>query len=430
MNGFFWIPILILVVTFVFRIPIALGMVSAGVFYLVARGFDIGIVTDAMMNTMYGNTVILAVPMFIFTANVLNSSKVTEYMFQFCKGLAGNRKGAQGYVNVINSFIFAGMSGSAIADASGLGLMEIEEMEKDGYDRPFSCALTAATATIGPIFPPSIPMVIYSMLSGASVGALFLGGVVPGILLASFLCVYVFVVSKKRNYPAGTKYTLREFVRFTLKAFPILLTPVILLYGIYGGVVTATEAGALAALYALIISVLVYRTMDSKGIVKALKDTALQTGRTTIMTAASAVMSYMVATEGVARNLAATVLSMTDDKYLLLFLINLAFLILGMFIDTSTIQYVFVPMVIPIVSALGINLVHFGVMIVLNMMIGLSTPPFGMLLFITSGLSNTPLKDIAREILPMILVMIALLFLMSYIPGIVTALPLMAGAMQ
>lgn len=427
MNGNFWIPVVILVASFVIRIPIAVGMISAGVVYLAVSGWDIGIVADAMMNTMYGNTVILAVPMFIFTANVLNSGKVTDYMFQFCKGLIGRRRGAMAHVNVLISFIFSGMTGSAVADASGIGLMEIEAMEADGYDKPFSCAITAASSTIGPIFPPSIPMVIYAMLSGTSIGALFIGGILPGALIAVLLFIYVAIISMKRNYPRGQHFTIREFFNFTLKAFPALLTPILLLYGIYGGVMTPTEAGAFAAFYALLISLFYYRTMNLKGVVIALKNTALQTGRVTIMAAASAVISFMVAREGIAQVLASSVLALTTDRYMLLFLINIVFLIMGMFIDTSTLQYVFLPMVIPMVSLLGIDLVHFGVVIVLNMMIGLSTPPFGMLLFITSGISNTPLKAVSREIIPMVLVMIVLLFFMSYFPSIVTFLPSLMG---
>jgi tripartite ATP-independent transporter DctM subunit len=417
------LPAVVMIITFIIRIPIALGMMSAGVVYLAINNWDIGIVADAMMNTMYGNTVILAVPMFIFTANVLNSGKVTDYMFQFCKSLIGKKRGALAHVNILISFIFSGMTGSAVADASGIGLMEIEAMEKDGYDKPFSCAITAASSTIGPIFPPSIPMVIYAMLSGTSIGALFLGGILPGVLIAILLAVYVAFLSIKRNYPRGEQFTRKEFWKFTLKAFPALLTPVILLYGIYGGVMTPTEAGAFAAFYALLISLFYYRTMTPKGVLQALKQTALQTGRVTIMAAASAVISFIVAREGVAQVIAQNVLSITQDKYMLLFIINIVFLIMGMFIDTSTLQYVFLPMVIPVVALLGIDLVHFGVVIVLNMMIGLSTPPFGMLLFITSGISKTPLKEINREIIPMVLVMIGLLFLMSYVPAIVTFLP-------
>lgn len=423
MTGGILIPALVMVIAFIIRIPIALGMMSAGVVYLAINGWDIGIVADAMMNTMYGNTVILAVPMFIFMANVLNSGKVTDYMFQFCKSLIGRRRGALAYVNILVSFIFSGMTGSAVADASGIGLMEIEAMEKDGYDKPFSCAITAASSTIGPIFPPSIPMVIYAMLSGASIGDLFLGGIVPGIMIAIFLALYVAFISIKRNYPRGDHFTVREFLYFTMKALPALFTPIILLYGIYGGIMTPTEAGAFASFYALIISLFVYRTMTFKGVLTALKQTALQTGRVTIMAASSAVISFIVAKEGIAEMIAVNVLAITQDKYLLLFLINVVFLIMGMFIDTSTLQYVFLPMVIPVVSLLGIDLVHFGVLIVLNMMIGLSTPPFGMLLFITSGISGTSLKEITREIIPMIFVMMGLLFLMSYVPAIVTFLP-------
>ncbi|HWR22720.1 MAG TPA: TRAP transporter large permease [Feifaniaceae bacterium] len=425
----FWIPVAVLVFTFIFNIPISLGLISSGVVYLAITGADLGIVADKIVNGMYGNYTILAVPMFVLMANFMNSGKVTQRLFDFCKALIGRKRGALAQVNVLTSVIFAGMSGSAVADASGVGMIEIEAMKEDGYDLPFSCALTSATSTVGPIIPPSIPMVIYAMLSGASVGALFMGGVVPGLLIGGALSIYSAVVSIKRNYPRGQKYTFKQFCMHTFKAIPALMAPVILLVGIYSGVMTPTEAGAIAALYSLLISVFVYRSMSWKQIIGCLKDTALQTGRVTIMTAASCVMSYMVAKEGVSVAAANFILSLTNDRYFILFLIILVFTLLGMILDVGVIQYIFLPIVIPVVSALGIDLVHFGVCIVLVMMIGLSTPPFGMCLFITASISGCKLKDISREILPMCAVMMAILFLITYIPALVTWLPQTMGYM-
>ncbi len=425
----FVIPLLVLIVTFVLRIPISLGLVSAGVMYLVSIGADIGLVADKMLNGMYGNYTILAVPLFVLMANLMNSGKVTSYLFDFCKACIGKKRGALAYVNILVSLIFSGMSGSAVADASGIGMIEIKAMEEDGYDIPFSSALTSATSTVGPIVPPSIPMVIYAMLSGTSVGALFMGGILPGLLICIFLALYVAYISAKRDYPRGIRYGWKEFKRYTLKALPALLTPAILFAGIYGGVMTPTEAGAVAALYALVVAVFVYRTMTPKQLLQSFTNTALQTGKVTIMTAASCVISYMVAAEGISTAVANYVLSLTDNTYFLLFLINVIFLLLGMVIDVGVMQYVFIPIVLPIVSALGINLVHFGVMIVLNMMIGLSTPPFGMCLFITATMFGGNLKQISKEIIPMVLVMIGVLFLIAYAPVIVTGIPHLMGFM-
>lgn len=418
-----WIPIIMLLLTFLLNIPVTYGMIGAGVFYLLYTGGDIGLIVGQTMGTMYTGYVLMAVPLFIFTANVMNSGKVTDAMFTFSKALIGRRRGALAYVNVIVSLIFSGMTGSAIADAAGIGKMEIESMVKDGYDKPFSCAITAASATIGPIFPPSIPFVIYAMLSGTSVGALFLGGMVPGILLAVFLSFYVWYISRKRDYPRGEKFTFVEFIKFSVKAFPALLTPVILLVGIYTGVMTPTEAGAVAALYALIIALFAYRILGFRALLLTLKDTVIAAGQITILTGAAAVFTYIVAKENIPAMISQFILGITTNKYLLLLVINTLFLILGMFLDTAVLQFVFLPMVIPIIRLLGIDMVHFGVLICLNMMIGLSTPPFGFLLFITAGISNTPFVKITKEILPMIVVLLALLMLVTFVPEIVLFIP-------
>lgn len=284
-------------------------------------------------------------------------------MFAFCNGLLGKLKGGTAQVNVLLSLIFSGMTGSAIADASGIGTMEIEQMKREGYDAPFSAAITAASATIGPIFPPSIPMIIYAMLSGASVGQLFIGGVVPGVMLAVVLAIYVGIISYKRNYPAGVIMTGREFGKATLKALPALLTVVILLGGIYTGVCTPTEAGALASAYALIISTFVYRTMGWKKLWHIIKVSAANTATLALLTGTSMLFSYIVSREQVAQVIAQAVMSITDNKYIFLLIVNIVFLFLGAVMDVSTIQLVFVPMILPLVKLMGIDLVHFGVCI-------------------------------------------------------------------
>lgn len=411
------------VLIFLLRIPIALGLITNAIIYMVLTGRDIGLVAESMMSNLYVKFIIIAVPLFIFTANVMNSGKVTDLLFEFANGLVGRMRGGMGHVNVVASFIFSGMTGSAVADASGLGLMEIEAMRKYGYDDGFSCAITAASATVGPVFPPSIPMVFYALLSGTSIGALFLGGMLPGVILGAALMAYVAWIAHKRDYPRGTVITIRQFAAITVRAFPALLTPVILLGGIYTGVVTPTEAGALAGLYALIVSMLIYRALGPRHLWGIIKDTVRRTGTVSIIVGSAFTTAYVVAIENVPDMFATVLLDMTTNRYVLLLIINALFLLLGMFIDTSTITVVFIPMVLPLIKALGIDLVHFGVVIVLNMMIGLSTPPFGVLLFIVSGISDTPLKAVIKEAIPMVIVMIGVLLLLTYIPGIVLFLP-------
>ncbi len=421
------VPLIIFAVFFVLifllRIPIALGLITNAIIYMVLTGRDIGLVAESMMSNLYVKFIIIAVPLFIFTANVMNSGKVTDLLFEFANGLVGRMRGGMGHVNVVASFIFSGMTGSAVADASGLGLMEIEAMRKYGYDDGFSCAITAASATIGPVFPPSIPMVFYALLSGTSIGALFLGGMLPGVILGAALMAYVAWIAHKRDYPRGAVINIRQFAAITVRAFPALLTPVILLGGIYTGVVTPTEAGALAGLYALIVSMLIYRALGPRHLWGIIKDTVRRTGTVSIIVGSAFTTAYVVAIENVPDMFATVLLDMTTNRYVILLIINALFLLLGMFIDTSTITVVFIPMVLPLIKALGIDLVHFGVVIVLNMMIGLSTPPFGVLLFIVSGISDTPLKAVIKEAIPMVIVMIGVLLLLTYIPGIVLFLP-------
>lgn len=427
MSYVYIVPLVIFLIALLLKFPIGLGMMSSGVvFFLLSRG-DVGIVCEKIMGTLFSNYVMVSIPLFIFTANIMNSGQVTEKMFTFCKALIGNRKGALAHVNILVSLIFSGMTGSAVADAAGIGLMEIEAMKKDGYDAPFSCAITAATATIGPIFPPSIPLVIYSCLSGASVGALFMGGMVPAVLMALSMGIYVVYISNKRNYPTGIKFSAHDFWKFTFGALPALLTPVILIGGIYSGFVTATEAGAIAAFYAIIISIFVYRSLTLKQFIKALRDTALQSGSVLIMSCGAIVLAYIVTVSGMSAVISEWIVAATGNKYVFILLVNIVFLLLGMLLDTQTILYVFIPLILPVLKTYDINLVHFGVMIVLNMMIGLITPPYGLLCFITSNIAQVPLKDIFREVIGMLIPLTILLLLIAYCPPIVLTVSSVIG---
>ncbi|MDA3958721.1 TRAP transporter large permease [Oceanispirochaeta sp.] len=430
MNIALLVFMLCFLLIFLIRIPIAPGMLMASFFYFaLAPGLsaDISMAASQFLSNMNSKFVLIAVPLFVFMAEVMNSGKITDMIFRFANVIVGRKRGALGHVNVVASIIFSGMTGSALADASGLGMMEIKAMNDHGYERGFSSAITAASATIGPIFPPSIPMIFYSMLSGASIGALFIGGMVPGIFIGLALMGYIAVVARIRNYPRGEKLILRDAMAITVKALPALLSIVVLLGGIYSGIVTPTEAGALAALYAIFVSFFVYRAMGFKDLLKVIMNTVKTTGTLSLLVGTAYAFSYIVAIEHIPDEVAGWLLTITNNKYVLLLLINIVFIVLGMFIDTMCITLVFIPIVLPLVNTLGIDLVHFGVMITLNMMIGLSTPPFGMLLFVVSGISKTPLIEVIKEILPMLLVLFGVLFMVTFIPQIVTFLPNLMG---
>jgi tripartite ATP-independent transporter DctM subunit len=419
MSWYLLIPFSFLIVAFVIRMPIGLGMLAGAIAYYMAKGLSLG----SLLNTVcYGLTnayILIAIPLFIFTANVMNSSEVTDKIFDFARSLIGRRHGATGYVNIVASLIFAGMTGSAVADASGLGTLEIAQMKKEGYDMPFSCAITASTAVIGPIFPPSIPFVIYAMISGASVGKLFMGGMVPAIILCIVMGVYVYFVSKKRGYPIGAKVTFRFFISSTFKAVPALLTPVILLFGIYTGFMTPTEAGAVAAAYTLIIAFLVYRTLNLKALGTILLNTLRTTGAIFLVIAGAYGFSFIVTSEQVSKIVVEAMSGIVHSPWVFLLTATFLFLILGALVDVNVSELVFIPIILPLVKYFNIDLVHFGVLICLNMMIGLLTPPFGMLLFVTAGIGKVSMKDLIREVLPLIGVLLVALAIITYIPDTV-----------
>lgn len=423
MSWQFIIPLAVFALIFLIRLPIAYGLMLTGVFYLLISGQDLGIVAGHVLSNLFSQYVIIAVPLFVFTANVLNRGEITDRLFNWVNSFIARYPGGLAHVTIIDSMVYSGMTGSSVAEAAGLGKMEISAMKKMGYDGGFSCAIASAASTMGTIIPPSIPMIIYALLSGASVGGLFIGGIVPGVLFAIALMIYVVIVSRRRNYPKGQSFTFREFVSYTLRAFPALLTPVILLGGIYSGVMTATESGAVAGAYALILALAVYRVVGWKALLELLIDTVRMSGMLGLLVASAFVFSYVVAVAQLPSFVTHVLLGITHNKYVLLLLINIVFLGLGMMLDTTVLTVVFIPIVVPVVQHLGISLIHFGVMIVLNMMIGLSTPPYGPLLFITSAVSETPLRDVIKEIWPMLAAMLVVLLVVTYVPAVVTWLP-------
>lgn len=421
--------LIVFLAIFALGYPVAFGMFVSSVLYLILSNIDLSTVINVMIIQFENQFVLLAVPLFIFTAKVMNASKLTDRLFDFAKVLVGPLKGGLGHVNIVASIIFAGMSGSEIADVSGLGAVEIKAMKDAGYDGPFACAVTCASATIGPIIPPSIPMVIYSMLSGASVMYLFLGGVIPGFILAAVLMVLVFILSIKRKYPTAELVSLREFVRIFVKSFFVILAPVILLGGIYGGVFTPTEAAGVVGVYVLILSLFVYRTLGLRALYKVFIETVVNTGFVSFIVACAFIFGYVVAREEIPVLITRGFISLglMKSQMTVLLSLNILFLILGCFIDVSAILLIIVPLVLPLVEAAGIDLVHFGVVIVFNLMIALDTPPFGPTAFITSAISQTPLPDVLKEMLIFIAFELIALAIITYFSDTVLWIPRLAG---
>jgi tripartite ATP-independent transporter DctM subunit len=418
---------LILVIVFVIRAPLGYGMFAAGIVYLLIEGRDLGVVGQVVMGRWFSMYVLLAIPLFIVGAQIMNDSKVTSRIFQFADGLVGRFHGGLAQVNVLNSVIFSGMSGSAIADASGTGLIEVRAMVDRGYPKAFAAATTAATATLGPIIPPSIPLVIYGSIASVSVGVLFMAGIFPGLLLAGLQMLLVRYISKRRGYPRETWPGMGQLIGLTIAAVPALLAPVILLGGIYTGVFTPTEAAAVATLYALLLAFLVYRSMTLKALWRVLQVSVRQSSVVMVVIGGAFLVNYIVATEGIPQVAAAWLLSVTSDPLPLVILIMAVFLIIGMFLDGTLILLIMVPVVLPALTAAGVDLVYFGILIVFNLMIGMCTPPFGLLLFVVSTTTRTPLRDIITEIRPQLGVMLIALLVLTLVPELTLWVPHLMG---
>jgi C4-dicarboxylate transporter, DctM subunit len=408
--------------------PIGLAMICGSILYLLLTGLDMGTAAEQLLNGMYTNYVILAVPLFVLAAEIMNSGTMTERLLRFCNVLVGRFRGGLAQVNVVQSIIFAGMSGSAIADAAGSGRMMQNMMTRDGrYTPSFAAALTAATAVIGPIIPPSIPMVIYALVSDASIGFLFLGGVVPGLLMALLQMGQVAWTARRKNFPVEKAVPLREIPGITWRAFPAIMMPVLLLGCIYTGITTPTEAAGLAAAYAFVISVVLYRSLSLQEIYNALLISAKTSASIGLLIAGALVFNYVVTVENIPDGLRVflTGWELTPARFLIL--VNVILLLLGCLLEGTAILLIVVPVFIPTAQALGIDMVHFGVMVVVNIMLGLITPPYGLLLFIASNISGAPLKDIVRDTLPFLFWMVICLALITFIPELVLWLPRMAG---
>ncbi|WP_223478986.1 TRAP transporter large permease [Oricola indica] len=419
--------LLLFVIAGAIGMPIGFAMIVSGFAYLLVTGKDIGLVAAQGINGLFSSFILLAVPLFIFAAEVMTVSSISTRLLNFVVLIVGRVRGGLAYVNIIVSIIFAGMSGSALADAAGPGKLMIDMMTRDNrYPRAFAGALTAASATIGPIIPPSIPMVIYGAISGTSIGALFLAGIVPGLLMGLVLAVQSFFVARRKNFPVEESFTFSEARVTSIRAVPPLMLPVILLGGIYSGAVTPTEAAAVAALYAIILA-FVFRDMTFSTMWQTLLASARGTAIVAITVVGALFFNYVVAGERIPGMVAEWIASMSLSPMAFLLVTALLFLLLGAVFDTLLMLLVMVPILLPSVHALGIDPVHFGVVVIVNMMIGLITPPYGELLFLISGVSKIPLAEIIREIWGFIVTLLVALLLIILFPDLVLFIPRAAG---
>lgn len=428
MTSPFGLCILAIVTLSLLGLPIGHAMIAGSIFYLLLAGQDLSIAAEQLLNGMYTNYVILAVPLFILAAELMNIGSMTERLLRFCDALVGRFRGGLAQVNIVQSVIFAGMSGSAIADAAGTGRMMQAMMTKDGkYPPSFAAALTAVSSVIGPIIPPSIPMVLYALVSDASIGFLFLGGVIPGLLMAGAQMIIVAQAARRRNFPVEPPIPLRQLPGITWRAFPALMMPVVLLGGIYGGATTPTEAAAVAAAYALAVSALLYRSVTLPALYASLAYSARTTASIGMLIAGALVFNYVVTIENIPETVKALLSGWNLTPLTFLLLVNLILLVLGCLLEGTAILLIVVPVLIPTAKALGIDMVHFGVIVVVNIMMGLITPPYGLLLFIMTNITGVPLRDIVRECMPFLGAMIVALALITLVPDLTLWLPRLLG---
>ena len=424
----FTICIIALIALALMGLPVAHSMIVASIIYLLLAGLDMGTAAEQLLNSMYVSYTMLAVPLFILAAELMNSGSMTTRLLTFANALVGRFRGGLAQVNVLQSLLFAGMSGSAIADAAGMGKMMMKMMTQVGrYPASFAAALSAVTAVVAPILPPSIPMVIFALVSNASIGFLFLAGILPGLLISFSQMMIVAWSARRNNFPTEDPVPLRELPAITLRAIPALMLPVGLIVGLRGGVMTPTEAAAVAAAYALFVSAVVYRDVGLRSFYGSLIAAARTTTSIGMLIAAAMVFNYVVTIENIPNSISRLLLDYDLTPLTFLLLVNVLLLVLGAVLEGTTIILIIVPVLIPTANALGIDIVHFGVVVVFNVMIGLVTPPYGLLLFVVKRISGAPMGAIMRDTTPFILGLITALLLITLFPGISLYVPRLFG---
>jgi tripartite ATP-independent transporter DctM subunit len=419
-----------LILLFLTGLPVAFALGIAGLvsmFLMWGNTIPLGVVAQRVL---YGvnSFVLLAIPLFLLTGKLMNAGGITQRIFRFARMLVGHWSGGLGQVNILASMIFAGMSGLATADTAGLGVVELKAMREAGYDDEFSCAITGASATVGPIIPPSVPLVVYGILASASIGRLLIGGIIPGILVGVALMVMTAFYGRK--YPRDKKPPMKELLKAFKEALAPGLTPFILILGMLSGIFTATEAAAIAATYAFVLSFFVYRELSLRELWKILKETAVETATVTFIIACATFYGWVLIRGRAPIVLAEAITSISTNPLVVLLLLNLFLLAIGCFMETIAAISILVPVLVPLIARVGIDPVHFGLVMVLNLMIGLLTPPFGMSLFILSRVSGLSPLRIARASLPFLVPILIVLALITVFPSLVTFLPNLAFGMK
>lgn len=412
----------VFLVLLVLGMPIAFALGISSLSYLLLEGISLTIVPQRMYAGM-DTFVLLCIPGFVLAGNLMNVGNITEHIVRFCNALLGHIRGGLGLANVGGSMVFAGISGTAVADAASIGSVMIPGMAKSGYDKPFAAAVTAASSTIGPIIPPSVPMIIVGSLAGVSVGRMFLAGALPGLLMGVAMMITVYILSVRRGYPKERRATLRELLREGRTAFWALLMTAIILYGIIGGFFTPTEASIVASLYAMVVGIYVYKGLTWRKLPAILTDTVLTSSALLLLIGLANLFGWILTSQQIPQMVAAGILSISENPIVVILILNLILLFVGAFMETIAALIILFPALLGVATGVGMDPVHFAVMAVLNLMIGLTTPPVGVCLFVVAGIGNLRMLSVARAITPFLICNLIVLLLVAYIPAFSLWLP-------
>lgn len=412
---------------FLLKVPVYISMSLAGCAVLATRFGMKWSLLSQYLYTGVDSFTLLSIPLFLLAAKIMNTGSITKKLFSFCMKVVGWLPGGLGHVNVLCSVIFAGMSGTAVSDAGGLGSIEIKAMNENGFDNDFSCCVTAASSTLGPIIPPSIPLVVYATVSGASVGALFIAGIIPGLVMAILMMVLVSAYAILRHYPRTKFPSGGEFFTALKDGFLPLMAPVILLVGIYGGVFTPTESAAIVVCYSLFLEICIYRELTLEKFISILKETFRDSVTIALIIAGATFFGYVATRVRIPQLILKEMTGLVSSQFMLLLLINIFLLVIGCFLETASAITIVVPLIMPLLKAYHVNLTQFGIIMVLNLMIGLLTPPFGLVLFVVSKIGHISVGHFSRALLPWLACLLIALMLITFVPSISLWFPTFLG---
>lgn len=417
-----WMLIIVFVIGLVLRFPIAFALGLSCLAYILLAGIPI-VVLPMKMYSGIDVFVLLSVPGFILAGNLMNHGGLTEKIIAFCNHLMGHIRGGLALANIGASMLFAGISGTAVSDTASIGSIMIPAMKKEGYDDGFSCAVTAASSTVGPIIPPSVPMIIAATLSGLSVGKLFLAGAIPGFLLGGGLMGVAYFISVREQYPKHPRSTFKQIAKGFLETFWALLMTLIILFGIIGGVFTPTEASIIAVIYALIIGIFVYKKLNFGNIHEIVLDSMKTSASLMILIGFANLFGWILIIERMPQILSNEILAFTNNKYIVLLLINLLLIFVGTFMETIAALLILFPILLKVAGTVGVDPIHFAVIAVLNLIIGLTTPPVGVCLFVASSIGKVSIANVSKASIPFLMVSLVVLVLVTLIPEISLFLP-------